>query len=76
MKVIEGSFGVSGIAPDFAAELRKLADAVERGDVGSCVVAATWHGCYTFIKPSSLSESIILTTLLHDSVVRSFREGV
>ena len=53
--------------------LRKLADDVEAGSVDSMVVAYVQDGSYCFLWPSSLIESMTLTTLAHASAVDRMR---
>lgn len=75
MKLIQGDFSkptTSNIAPDFADSLRKLADAIDAGRVESCVLACVQDGAYMVLKPSSASDSLVLASLLHASVMRDF----
>lgn len=75
MKLIQGDFAklpASNIAPDFAESLRQLADAIDAGRVASCVLACVQDGAYMVLKPSSPSDSLVLASLLHASVMRDF----
>ena len=61
------------IPADFAAQLRQMADDVEAGKVDSAVIAAVIDGNYTFVYPSSLADSLTLSTLLHAECIERFR---
>lgn len=58
---------------DFPAALRKLASNVESGRVTAMVVACVADGCYEFLWPSSLSESVLLTTMAQQSAIDNMR---
>jgi len=58
-------------ASDLSSELRKLADLADQGIITSLVAAFTENEEYSFIFSSSLSDAIVLTTLLqHKNVER------
>jgi hypothetical protein len=65
----------SPLPADTPAALRRLADAIEAGACTAFVAAAVVDGQYEFHRPSSLTDSVVLSSLLHDSCVRAFREG-
>jgi len=57
---------------DFPSMLRALADRVERGEITSFVGAWSSEN-YEFLFPSSLSDSLVLATLLQRVAVDKFR---
>lgn len=57
---------------DFPKILRDLADRAERGEIESFVGAFVLHGQFSFALPSSLSDSLVLATLLKHHVLRRF----
>jgi hypothetical protein len=53
-------------ASDLSKELRELADAVDRGEITSLVAAFVENEGYSFMFSASLSDAIVLTTLLQN----------
>jgi len=74
MKIVHAEFGKPSIdlAPDFSAVLRELADAVDAGEIGGACVIVVRNGEYELHFPSSLSESLIMSTLLHRRATDKF----
>jgi hypothetical protein len=72
MKVIDGGFGKQ-VPDDLSKRLREMADEVDKGDITGMVVAYICDGDYSFIFGTSLSESIVLSTLLKQSSIDRMR---
>lgn len=53
--------------------MRKLADQIEAGEVESLVVACVSNGNYEFHFPSSLTDSLVLASLLKARCIENFR---
>ena len=71
-EVIDGRFGKQ--APeDLSQRLRELADEVDKGYITGMVVAYVGDGEYSFVFGTSLSESIVLSTLLKQSSIDRMR---
>lgn len=62
--VVIGTFGKQPMQ-GLAAELRSLADAVDRGEIEDCVAMATGPDRNVFVWGASLWDSVGLTALLH-----------
>jgi hypothetical protein len=58
---------------DLPDRLRRLVDDVEAGRVTSMVVAYVYDGAYEFLWPSSLVDSMTLTTLAQASAIDRMR---
>lgn len=71
-ELVEGAFGPH--APEGLADnLRKLADAVDQGEVTGVVYACSWKNAYEIsMSGSSIQEDLVLATLLHNKAVRQF----
>jgi hypothetical protein len=74
MKVIEGGFGRQPCA-NLAADLREMADAVERGELVDLVACYTQNGEYQTLYAASLESSVFLATLLHRRSIDRCIEG-
>lgn len=61
-----------GLPKDTAEIFGQIADAIDKGRITEIVACAIQDGEYILIKPSSMTESLILANLLHDSCVRDF----
>lgn len=61
------------ISDDAPEVLRKLADDIEAGTVTEMVLACVYNDEYELMRFSSLSESLVLSSLLHHSILRGFR---
>jgi hypothetical protein len=61
------------LPPDLPGRLRQLADDVEAGRVTAMVVAYVCDDCYEFLWPSSLTESLTITTLAQASALDRLR---
>jgi hypothetical protein len=59
--------------PDLPEILRRLADDVESGAITSMIVAYVQDGNYEFLWPSSLIESMTLTTIAQQTAIDRFR---
>jgi hypothetical protein len=59
---------------DLPGILREMADAAERGEITSMVMASVRRGSYEISMSASLQESLVLATLLHTRTVEKFRE--
>ena len=64
---------VPALPPDLPGRLRKLADDVEAGIVTAMAVGYVCEGSYEFLWPSSLAESLTITTLMQASALDNFR---
>ena len=73
MKLIEGNFGRQAPS-DLSAQLREIADAVDAGEVTGLVAAFVDNDEYSFLFGASLSEAIVLTTLLQSRNVGRMME--
>jgi hypothetical protein len=62
----------SPLADDTADVLRDYANKVESGEITSMVLACVENGEYKLMRFSSLTESLVLSDLLHDSFLRQF----
>lgn len=72
MTIIEAKFGKR--APDDLANiLRSMADDVDAGRITSAVFAFTKIGHYELNFSASLEDSLVLSTLLHDSAIQKFK---
>jgi hypothetical protein len=72
--VIKGVF--TRKAPDDLAEkLRAIADAVDAGEVVDFVAAyvSTAESMYRFVPAAPAHDCVVLSSLLHDSSIRSMR---
>jgi hypothetical protein len=73
MKVIDGGFGKH--APDDLSErLREMADEVDEGEITGMIVAYVHKGNYSFMFGTSLSESILLATLMQQESIDRMRK--
>lgn len=65
--------GTKNLLPaDLPAQLRALAERIERGEINSMVVAYS-DDSYRFLWSSSLADSLILTALAHACAVDRVR---
>jgi len=58
---------------DLPARLRGMADDVESGRVTAMVVGYVSDGCYEFLWPSSMNDSLIIATLAQASAIDRLR---
>jgi hypothetical protein len=58
---------------DLSQRLREIADAVDRGEVTSLVGAYVEAGDYCFLFGASISDGLILSTLMHDRALGQFK---
>jgi len=72
MEVIDGRFGKQ-VPDDLSQRLRELADEVDKGYITGMVIAYIGDAEYSFVFGTSLSESIVLSTLLHQSSIDRMR---
>ena len=71
-KVVAASFGQK--APDnLAADLRKIADAVDRGEITAMVAAFVEKGEYSFHYAASISSGLELATLLQHRCLERYK---
>lgn len=73
MKIIEAKFGkkaMDGLADD----LRKLAAAVDRGEIVDLVSCFIENGEFCYLWGASLYDSSILSDLLHAQAISRMRE--
>lgn len=61
------------LATETSAVLRQLADDVDEGLVGAIIVGAVRNGEYEMHKFSSMTDSLVLANLLHDSALEAFK---
>ena len=61
------------LARETSAVLRQLADDVDEGLVGAIIVGAVRNGEYEMYKFSSMTDSLVLANLLHDSALEAFK---
>lgn len=59
---------------DLPATLRRLADDVEAGKVTAMVVGYVCDDTYQFLWPSSLTDSMTITTLMQACALDRFRQ--
>lgn len=72
MKVVDVQFGKR--APDgLADDLRKMADAVDRGEIKELVACFIEGGEYNYVWAASLAESTLLADLLHAQAIHRMR---
>jgi hypothetical protein len=64
---------VPALPPDLPGRLRQLADDVEAGRVTEMAVGYVCEGEYEFLWPSSLVDSLTITTLMKASALDRFR---
>ncbi len=57
---------------DLSAQLRKLADAVDRNEVTGMVGAYIENGAYQMLYGSSLTDALVLAALLQNCCIRRF----
>lgn len=74
MNVVEGKFGKQACG-DLSAQLRAMADAVDRGEIVDFVAAYTERGEYETFYASALDQSLVLASLLHRRCVDRFFVG-
>ncbi len=65
--------GRSALPKDLPAKLRELADWVEKGTITEMVVGYVEAGEYCFVWPSSLHDSLVLTSLLQQTAIDRLR---
>ena len=61
------------VPSDLSANLRELADAVDRGEVHGLEMAFVRNGCYEFQHATTPGDAVILSSLLHASCVDRLR---
>jgi len=61
------------LPPDLSARLREMADDVEAGRVTAMIVGYVFDGSYEFLWPSSLADSLTISTLAQASALDRFR---
>jgi hypothetical protein len=62
------------ISEDTSQSLREIADAVDSGEVTQIVLACVRNDEYEIRQFSSLTDSVVLSSILHDTIVRGFRK--
>lgn len=72
MKVIEGGFG-SRAPSDLANTLREMADAVERGNITALVAAYVENDEYLFTYGTSMTEAVVLSSMLQDQSIQRMK---
>jgi hypothetical protein len=72
MKVIEGGFG-NKAPSDLANVLREMADSVERGDITALVAAYVENGEYLFTYGASMSQAVVLSSMLQDQSIQRMK---
>jgi len=65
---------VNKISSDTPEVLIDLADKAKGGSITEMVIACVMDGEYAFYRFSSLTESLVLSDLLHDSILKGFRQ--
>lgn len=60
---------------DFPDVLRSLALLVEKGEITEMVIAMVHNDGYSFIWPSSMADSLVLTTLAQATAIDKLRKG-
>lgn len=73
MEVIEGSFGKKAPA-NLAADLRAIADAVDRGEILDLVAVYVHQDQYQFLYGTNIAYAVTLTSLLQQQAVNRMRE--
>ncbi len=66
------SFGKKAV-PGLAADLRRMADAVERGEVTDVVMCFVEGDCYCYLWAASLFDSVGMTALAHRQAIDRMR---
>jgi len=61
------------LPPDLPARLREMADDVESGRVTAMIVGYVCDGCYGFLWPSSMTDSLTIATLAQASALDRLR---
>ena len=61
------------LPPDLPGRLRQMAEDVEEGRVTAMVVGYVCDGCYEFLWPSSLTDSLTIATLAQASALDRLR---
>lgn len=74
MNLIEGGFGKRACT-DLSAQLREMADAVDRGEVVDFIAAFVRDGTYEFILATSLQDQLVLATLMQSKIIDRYKVG-
>ena len=72
MKVIEGGFG-NRAPSDLANVLREMADAVDRGEITGLVAAYVHNDEYLFTYGTSMSQAVVLSSMLQDQSIQRMK---
>lgn len=72
MKVIEGGFGNRAPA-DLANALREMADAVDRGEITALVAAYVENDEYLFTYGTSMTQAVVLSSMLQDQSIQRMK---
>lgn len=59
--------------PGLAADLRRMADAVDRGEITDLVVIFVENDCYCYLWAASLFDSVGLTAMGHQQAIDRMR---
>lgn len=60
--------------PDLADQFRRLADAIERGEVTAAVVACIKGGEFEFVYGASIRDCLELATIMQARCIERYRE--
>ena len=72
MKVIEGGFG-NRAPSDLSNVLREMADAVDRGEITGLVAAYVHNDEYLFTYGTSMSQAVVLSSMLQDQSIQRMK---
>lgn len=72
MKVIEGGFG-NRAPSDLSNVLREMADAVERGEITGLVAAYVHNDEYLFTYGTSMTQAVVLSSMLQDQSIQRMK---
>ena len=59
--------------PGLADDLRRMADAVDRGEIIDLVACFVEDGCYCYLWAASLFDSVGMSALLHQQAIDRMR---
>lgn len=74
MKVIEGGFKPT-INADIVAELRRVADRIERGEIDTVVLVYLADDHYEVSQSCSPRDGVVMATMLHRAAANRLYEG-
>lgn len=74
MKIIEGGFGKKACS-NLSADLREMADAVDRGEILDLISVYVQNDNYTFLYGTSISYAVTLSSLLQQQCINRMRTG-